>query len=213
METTDRPPPPRGARRRGRVLRFIGKACLTAAFILAAYVAWLLWGTGLYTARQQDGLRDQLDTRIAAADRNPHPGEPTILPGHAYAILRIPSIDVDAVVVEGTEVEDLKKGPGHYATTADPWDQDGRVAIAGHRTTYGAPFWDLDKVRAGDDLRLITEQGTFDYAATESREVLPSAASVLRPTDDPTLVLTTCTPKFSAARRLILVAERVGEPT
>jgi sortase A len=195
------------------VLRFIGKACLTAAFILAAYVAWLLWGTGLYTARQQDGLRDQLDTRIAAADRNPHPGEPTILPGHAYAVLQIPTIDVDAVVVEGTEVEDLKKGPGHYARTDDPWDPEGRVAIAGHRTTYGAPFWDLDKVRAGDDLRLITEHGTFDYAATESREVLPSASSVLRPTDDPSLVLTTCTPKFSAARRLILVAERVGEPT
>ena len=209
VEATERAAGRRRSRRPGRVLRFIGKASLTAAFILAAYVAWLLWGTGLYTARQQDGLRGHLETRIAAAERTPHPGEPTILPGQAYAILQIPSIDVDVVVVEGTEVADLKDGPGHYARTDDPWDPEGRVAIAGHRTTYGAPFWDLDKVRPGDDLRLITELGTFDYAVTENREVLPTAAAVLRPTDEPSLVLTTCTPKFSAARRLILVAERV----
>jgi sortase A len=199
-------------RRPGRVLRFVGKACLTAAFILAAYVAWLLWGTGLYTARQQDGLRQELRGRIAATEPNPHPGEPTILPGQAYAILQIPSIEVDVVVVEGTDVVDLKSGPGHYARTDDPWDPRGRVAVAGHRTTYGAPFWDLDKVRPGEGVRLITELGTFDYRVTGSREVRPSAVKVLRPTPEPSLVLTTCAPKFSAARRLIVFAERVGGP-
>jgi sortase A len=193
-------------RRPGRVLRIIGKTCLFAAFILAAYVAWLLWGTGIYTARQQASLREDLTTRIASAERDPHPAEPTILPGQAYAILQIPAIDVDVVVVEGTEVVDLKEGPGHYAGTGDPWDDRGRVGIAGHRTTYGAPFWDLDKVRPGDDIRLITELGTFAYEVAETREVLPTASGVLRSTKDPTLVLTTCAPKFSAARRLIVFA-------
>jgi sortase A len=212
VETAHRRPGHRRQRRRGRVLRFIGKTCLVAAFLLGAYVLWLLWGTGFYTARQQDGLRTQLETRIVAAERNPSRGEPTILPGRAYAILQIPSIDVDVVVIQGTEVTDLKEGPGHYSGTDDPWDPEGRVGIAGHRTTYGAPFWDLDEVRPGDDIRLITELGTFNYRTTDSREVLPTARGVLRATRDPTLVLTTCTPKFSAARRLILFAERIGGP-
>ncbi|HZB02880.1 MAG TPA: sortase [Actinomycetota bacterium] len=200
----------RAGGRRGRVLRFIGKTCLTAAFILAAYIVWLLWGTGFYTARQQEGLRRQLEARIAERDPRPNPAEPTILPGRAYAILQIPSIDIDEVVVEGTDVVDLKSGPGHYADTEDPWDRKGRVGIAGHRTTYGAPFWDLDKVRAGDEIRLITELGTYDYRVTQTREVLPTAANVLRPSRQPSLVLTTCTPKFSAARRLIVFADLAG---
>lgn len=194
------------------MLRFIGKACLSAAFILAAYIAWLLWGTGIYTARQQDGLREQLETRLAAAEQNPHAGEPTILPGRAYAILQIPSIGLDLVVVEGVDVVDLKAGPGHYARTDDPWDRLGRVGIAGHRTTYGAPFWDLNEVRPGDDIRLITELGTFDYRVTVQREVAPTAGEVLRPTREPSLVLTTCSPRFSAARRLIVVASLLSAP-
>jgi sortase A len=197
-------------RRPGRVLRGLGKAFLTMAFILAAYIAWLLWGTGIYTARHQEGLRTQLESRIA--EHNPTRGEPTILPGRAYAILQIPSIDLDVVVVEGTDVTDLKAGPGHYARTDDPWDRRGRVAIAGHRTTYGAPFWDLDRVREGDPITVVTELGTYEYEATASREVLPTASNVLRPSPQPTLVLTTCSPKFSAARRLIVFAERVGGP-
>ncbi|HEX2025822.1 MAG TPA: class E sortase, partial [Actinomycetota bacterium] len=121
-------------------------------------------------------------------------------------------IDLDVVVVEGTDVIDLKAGPGHYAGTDDPWDREGRVGIAGHRTTYGAPFWDLDKVRPGDPITMVTELGTYTYEVTTSREVLPTASKVLRPTPKPTLVLTTCAPRFSAARRLIVFAERVGGP-
>jgi sortase A len=211
VRTGDRSSGP-GAKRPGRVLRFVGQTCLILAFILAAYIVWLLWGTGIYTARQQDTLRQQLETRIAAAERNPRVGEPTSLPGRAYAILQVPSIDVDVVVVEGTDVVDLKAGPGHYALTDDPWDQEGRVGIAGHRTTYGAPFWDLSEVRRGDDIRLVTELGTFGYEVTRVREVLPTAGQVLRPTRQPSLVLTTCAPRFSAARRLIVTASRVGDP-
>jgi sortase A len=201
----------RPSRRPGWVLRLLGKIFLTAAFILAAYIAWLLWGTGFYTSQQQEGLRQGLESQIAAVAQDPNDRPRVVPPGGAYAILEIPSIEVDMVVVQGTDVMDLKKGPGHYQTSADPWEEEGRVAIAGHRTTYGAPFWDLDKIRPRDQIVLATERGTFQYVVTNSREVLPGATEVLRSTDQPSLILTTCSPKFSAARRLIVEADRVDE--
>jgi sortase A len=112
--------------------------------------------------------------------------------------------------VEGTDTETLKKGPGHYAKTADPWEDTGRVGIAGHRTTYGAAFWDLDKVERGDEITLRTELGTYEYRVTEVEEVPPTQVEVLRDTKAPSLVLTTCTPRFSAALRLIVVAEQLN---
>jgi sortase A len=211
-DVAEAPAATRTARRRpGWVLRLTGKTLLTAAFIIGAYILWLLWGTGFYYDRQQDRLLEQFQTRVAAEDPRFRPG--VVLPGQAYAIIRIPSIEVNEVVVQGTAVEDLKAGPGHYESTADPWDPEGRVGIAGHRTTYGAPFWDLDKLREGDEIQLITEEGTYDYVVTESRDVAPTAGSVLRDTGEPSLVLTTCTPKFSAAMRLIVFADRVTGTT
>jgi sortase A len=201
-------PPSQRARRPGRVLRFLGKSFLTAAFILGAYIVWLLWGTGIYTARQQDALRQE----ISAAIENPRPQLSEPIPGAAYAILEIPSIDVDEVVVQGTDVESLKKGPGHYPKTTDPWDERGRVGIAGHRTTYGAPFWDLDKVERGDEITLHTDLGTYEYVVTGSRDVLPTEVEILSDPGRPTLVLTTCTPKFSAAMRLVVFADQVSGP-
>ena len=192
-------------RRRGRILRFLGKTCLTAAFILAAYIAWVLWGTGIYTSREQSTLRDELAERLD--EPRPRPG--VILPGRAYAILRVPSIGVEEVVVQGTDTDDLKRGPGHYDETDDPWDDRGRVGIAGHRTTYGAPFWDLDQVRRGDVITLITEFGTFAYRVTRSEVIPPTRIGVLDPTKKSTLVLTTCTPRFSAAQRLIVYASLI----
>ena len=67
------------------------------------------------------------------------------------------------MVVEGTDTESLKKGPGHYTDTAYPWQNTGRVGIAGHRTTYLAPFWSLNELRQGDRIVLATEYGIFDY--------------------------------------------------
>jgi sortase A len=193
------------ARRRGRFLRFIGKTCLTAAFILAAYIAWVLWGTGIYTSREQGTLRDELSERLE--EPRPRPG--IVLPGQAYAILKVPSIGVDEVVVQGTGTEALKRGPGHYDETDDPWEGEGRVGIAGHRTTYGAPFWDLDQVRRGNVITLITEFGTFAYRVTRTEVIPPTQIGVLDPTKKPTLVLTTCTPRFSAAERLIVFASLI----
>lgn len=193
----------------GRILRITGNIFLAAGFVLLAYVVWLLWGTGIYTSRAQGDLRETITTRI----QDPRSGELSrtrVLPGDALALLKIPKIDMDLVVIEGTEIRDLKKGPGHYKNTAYPWEDEGKVAIAGHRTTYGAPFWSLDKLRRGDQITLATEFGEFDYQVTRTREVVPTETTILQQTKDPTLVLTTCTPRFSAARRLIVFAERMA---
>ena len=178
---------------------------------LAGYVAWLLWGTGLETARAQDRLR----TEVAPLFDEPTPpaAQDRYLPGEAYAAIVIRSIDVDFIVVEGTDYVSLKSGPGHYPASADPWDGTGRVGIAGHRTTYLHPFLDLDRVHTGDEIELVTKHGTYLYEV-DRNFVLPEAGSgvVLEQTERPTLVLTTCHPKYSSRERLIVTATLVEGP-
>jgi sortase A len=181
----------------------------------AGYVAWLLWGSGLETARAQNDLRAGIGTSFEhplPVDEAPPSGSRAPL-GSAYAAIVIPRIDLDFIVVEGTDHESLKKGAGHYPDTADPWDAEGRVGIAGHRTTYLAPFFDLEEVHPGDRITLLTEYGTFDYEVTRSF-VIPSEGSgvVLEQTQRPTLVLTTCDPKYSSSERLIIEAKLVSAP-
>lgn len=203
-----------GRRRAGLLLRVAGAVCLVTALGVGGYLAWLLWGTGITTSRAQSRLEVQFAERLEHPRPLPTPTEeeePPVVsfsPGDPVAILRIPRIDVDMVVVEGSDTASLKKGPGHYRDTAFPWEDQGKVAIAGHRTTYGQPFWSLDELRKGDLIRLVTEFGTFDYRVTRMTEVAPSDSGVLEQTEEPTLVLTTCTPRFSATRRLIVFAER-----
>jgi sortase A len=196
------------------VLRWLGIACLLGAAYFAGYVAWLLWGTGIQTQQAQDQLRPTTEQWVAQPEPIPAQGNgPRIIPGDAYAVILIPSIDLDMVVVQGTDYESLKKGPGHYLDTADPWDGTGRVGIAGHRTTYLHPFFDLDKVAVGDTIGLLTRYGRYDYEVT-ANFVLPeeTAGKVLAQTEDPTLVLTTCNPKYASSQRLIVTAKLVGGP-
>lgn len=203
-------------------IRAFGFGCLMLGSGIGGYVGWLLWGTGLETARAQDELR------TVVARRWDHPVAPPekeerYLPGEAYAAIVIPSIDVDFVVVEGPEAASyrsyewtaaLKKGPAHYPDSADPWDGTGRVGIAGHRTTYLHPFLNLDRVDVGDRIRLITKHGSFVYVV-DRNYVVPEAGSgvVLEQTEVPTLVLTTCHPKYSSRERLIVTARLVRPST
>jgi sortase A len=198
-------------------VRAIGVLLVLAAFGIGGYVAWTLWGTGLATQRWQGELRPGLEHRIRVAQRNPSPPPPTVtkVPGDAIAIIEIPRIHLNMVVVEGTDTESLKKGPGHYVGTAFPWQDHGRVAIAGHRTTYLHPFYSLDAMRKGDPIFLLTEYGTFRYEVTGKYitppdGILPDGSYVLDQTRAPTLALTTCNPRYSAAQRLIVLADRVG---
>jgi sortase A len=197
--------------RPGRILRALGFLCLLAALVVGGYLGWLLWGTGIGTAREQHQLRQEIARLIS----NPRPFDPAsgtppaaIREGAPVGVLEIARIHLSMVVVNGTSTADLRKGPGHYMDSAYPWEATGRVAIAGHRTTYLHPFWSLDKLRPGDLIRLRTEYGTFDYHMTDSRVILPSGVWVLRQTKRPTLVLTTCNPRFSASHRLVVFASR-----
>lgn len=207
----------------------IGRTFIAAGTLILLFVAYQLWGTGLSEARSQDRLRsDFLDALEAppAGDR-PEPAppggtdDPTAAPaappppaaptGEAVAIMRIPKIGVEKAVVEGVSVPALKHGPGHYPRTPLP-GQPGNSAIAGHRTTYGAPFFRLDELVAGDEILVTTRQGEFTYEVSERIVVRPSQNEVLAATDDNRLTLTTCHPRFSASQRLIVVAMLKDDP-
>lgn len=140
--------------------------------------------------------------------------------GSAIARIQIPRIGLDKTVVEGVRVGDLRKGPGHYPATA-MLGQEGNAAIAGHRTTYGAPFGDIDELLPGDEIIITTIQGEFIYRVIEQGEgfghliVPPTAVEVLDQdfsVHPNRLTLTACHPKGSARQRIIVVGELVGEP-
>ena len=178
--------------------------------LLLLFVVYQLWGTGFAEDRHQDTLRDQFREQVTAAPVGPDESAPPPPDGTAVAIIKIPRLGVEKAVVEGVGVGDLQKGPGHYPQTALP-GQPGNAAIAGHRTTYGAPFFNLDELKPGDPILTTTAQGRFRYEVLTTTVVTPSEVSVLEPTEDNRLTLTTCEPRFSAARRMIVTAKLVGE--
>jgi sortase A len=222
------------------VLGAVGRVLVTVGTLLLLFVAYQLWGTGIYQARAQDDLRSQFEklqqraspsatttttsglptsTLAPSTETTTVTGALTLPPeGDALGLIAIPKIGVNQVFVEGVNVDDLRKGPGHYPATQLP-GHEGNSAIAGHRTTYGAPFGDLDQLGVGDVIKVATVQGKFTYKVTEQRVVDPSEVSVLDDTPDParpghdlaTLTLTTCNPKYSAEQRLIIKAQLTPE--
>jgi sortase A len=216
-----------------RVVAGTGKLLITVGILILLFVAYQLWGTGIYTARQQNKLENQFEQalRSTGSGDSPHfpvvstkptggttattipvttTTAPPIQPPDIDAVARIviPKIDADYIVVEGVSLDNLRDGPGHYPSTPLP-GQLGNSAIAGHRTTYGAPFGGLDDLEAGDVIRIRTYQGQFEYVVYDKFPVPPDAVEVLDP--DParkaTLTLTTCHPPYQAAQRLIVKAE------
>jgi sortase A len=125
--------------------------------------------------------------------------------GEKIARIEIPSIDVKQIVVSGVTIDDLRKGPGHYRNTPLP-GQRGNAAIAAHRTGFGGPFVDLDKLKPGDKIIVsYRNRDRYVYTVRESKVVLPSDLSVLDPSDEPIITLTTCTPKTTSDKRLIVI--------
>lgn len=204
----------------------LGRTLIASGTLILLFVAYQLWGTGLSEARAQEELQAEFEQLLetttsttarpgttvpgattTTALRNAPPPPPE---GEAVAIIRIPKIDLEKAVVEGVGVADLKKAPGHYPSTPMP-GQPGNAAIAGHRTTYGAPFFRLDELQAGDPIFVTTRQGRFEYTVTSTQVVSPKQVEVLAPTQDNRLTLTTCNPKYSARQRLIVVAALKGE--
>ena len=134
--------------------------------------------------------------------------------GAAFAEIRIPALDSLAdgwAVVEGVSVADLKNGAGHMPWTPMP-GQPGNSVISGHRTTYGAPFSQLDELVAGDTIEVETALGTHVYAVRNVNVVKPTDVWVTHPRSGAWLTLTTCNPEFSARERLVVFAELVEGP-
>jgi sortase A len=125
--------------------------------------------------------------------------------GSAVGRIRIPAIGASFVVVKGTGTAELENGPGIYPETSFP-GVPGTTAIAGHRTTYLAPFRHIDGLRRGALIVLEMPYGRFTYTVVGSRVVLPTDVSVLDPVGYSQLVLSACTPLFSASHRLIVFA-------
>lgn len=100
-------------------------------------------------------------------------------------------------MVEGVDQAHLRRGPGHYAGSPLP-GQGGNMAIAGHRTTYGAPFYRLDELEPGDVIRITTRDGEFVYEVTDSEVVAPTRVDVLDDFGDDRLTLTACNPRYPA---------------
>lgn len=222
----DRPRQPRDWR---WVVGGVGRSLIVTGVLLFGFVAYQLWGTGLQTARAQGALEDQFAEQFSevtttspqtttgitipsdtpttttiptATDNGP------VDPGTPLGKLRIPAIGVDMVFVEGVQREELKKGPGHFPESPLP-GQLGNSAIAGHRTTYGAPFFDLDKLQPGDVIETRTLTGTYIYLVDETLVIEPDDYVEVVPTriaGRATLTLMTCHPAYTTRQRLIVRA-------
>jgi sortase A len=204
-----------------RIIRGVGKTLIAFGVLLFLFVAYQLWGTGISERREQKALGAQFQqSQLTTPPTLPLPSGTTTNEtappppdlGDSVGMIEIPKIDVKKFLVEGVGVEDLKKGPGHYPETPMPGEK-GNAAIAGHRTTYGAPFYDLDALDPGDSIFVTTPGGRFRYDVMETKVVDPvDGAYVLDPTNDDRLTLTTCNPRFSAAQRMVVIARLISNP-
>jgi len=211
------------------VLGAIGRILIAAGVLVLLFVVYQLWGTGLQEARAQDDLRSQLDASTSStaapttsssaptATTTTAPAKPAPLNvpvpalGEPIGVIRIPKIGVDKVFVSGVSRDDLRKGPGHYPLTPLP-GQEGNAAVAGHRTTYGAPFDRIDELRPGDEILIDAPYGQFRYEVRTTTIVTPTQGEVLRDEGDDRLTLTSCNPKYSARQRIVVSAVLTGTP-
>ncbi len=167
-----------------------------------ATLAWQEPVSAFLAQKEQTKLRHSLD--------HPPPRVVALKPlrGDAIGQINMPTIDKSAYVVEGTDTDDLRRGPGHYHDTPLP-GQRGTVAIAGHRTTHGAPFRKVDQLDPGDPIVLEMTNGTFYYRVVRTRIVDPTALWVKRKVRYNQLILSACHPLYSAAQRIVVFARYV----
>lgn len=220
--------PPRQRRRRSRSVTVLASLFIAAGVLLLADVGvTLVWQeplTALYAHFKQESLGSDLSTLEHA---KPAPAAALALErmheerrridylaaalqrhtkaGSAVGRIHMPTIGASYVVVKGTGTSELESGPGVYPETNFP-GVPGTTAIAGHRTTYLAPFRHIDALRVGQSIVLDMPYARFTYRVIASRVVLPTDVSVIKPVGYSRLVLSACTPLFSASHRLIVFA-------
>jgi sortase A len=202
---------------RGTGWSLIGLGCFVLYFLV-----YQLVGTNATADNEQNSLRNELERNwtaqagVPATNRPETTSSKAIPVGRGIALIQIPKIKVEKVVVQGVNRADLKKGPGHVPSTVMP-GQAGTFAVSGHRTTYGAPFFRLNELVKGDIITVIGRTTIYTYSVTSTRIVRPTDTAVLnnvRGGDGkakPTIVLTTCHPRFSAKQRLIVFGDLVAE--
>jgi sortase A len=213
------------------VLRFVASVLIVSGVLMLAdaglTVAWQEPVSAFMAARDQGDLEDELSSGQSAAERDKQLtasirdlerrikrlaelAEKRAKEGKAIGRIEIPSLDREYVFVEGTDLGDLRKGPGRYPKTSFP-GQGGTVAIAGHRTTYGAPFRTVDELDPGEHVVLKMPYGTLDYKVEKTQIVNPDATWVTDRVKGPErLVLSACHPLYSAEQRIIVFARLVG---
>lgn len=217
------------------VVGTIGELLITLGLLLLLFVAWQLWWTDVTAGREQAVAVQALERGFAddpvlvpepkpepSATPNPKP-EPVatlkrVQPGKPFAILRIPRFGAGFAVpvLEGTDKDTLTKGVGHYVGTALP-GVVGNFAVAGHRTTYGRPFHNIDQLRKGDFLVVETKVSYSVYAVDRYVIVTPDKVEVIAPAPqrpgvtprETWMTLTACHPKFSAEKRYVSFARLV----
>jgi sortase A len=213
----------------------LGELSITLGVLLLLFVAWQLWWTDVEATREQDRLTDDLVREWAAGAAAPDGpvgdpvapvDDPVVAPeglavpvsdtgpqGAAFAVIRVPRFGDDYArpVLSGTSRDILEDGVGHYDGSVGPGEV-GNFALAGHRTTYGAPFSRIAELRAGDPIVIQTVDGYYTYRVTTSQIVLPSQTEVVAPVPGqpgvaPTeeiITLTSCHPRYSARQRYIV---------
>lgn len=212
-----------------KVVRATGWTLIGAGVVMLLYLVYLLLFTNATTERAQQELLERWELEVGDPevalpgeqidDATTSAAAESVDPGDAYAVLWFerpgsdePLVHADPLfVVEGVDLRDLRRGPGHYPGTAAP-GQAGNAAFSGHRTTYGAPFYHLDDLRPGDEVHVVDrDQREWVYEVVEQRIVGPRDVWVIGDdpldTGRPMLTLTTCHPRFSAQQRLIVFAE------
>ncbi|MEJ5946754.1 class E sortase [Pseudokineococcus basanitobsidens] len=223
--TTGRPARRRSASAASAVATVLGELLVTLGVLLLLFTAWQLWWTDVVADRAQAQTTAALvegwsaPTSVgtsgpgAGPTSAPPPAQTDPGPGEAFAVVHVPRFGPDwqpRPLVEGTGVEELQEGVGHYPGTALPGEV-GNVAVAGHRNTYGRPFHEIAELRVGDPVVLETAQGWFVYRATTHEVVRPDQVQVVapvpgRPDAVPTerlLTMTACHPIASARERYV----------
>lgn len=200
-------------------LRFVASVLLTSGALLildaGVTLAWQEPVSAVMAKVQQDRLEDELvrtekrfEHRLGGAgalartlDRRTRTGEP-------IGRIELPTLDRSYVIAEGTDKGTLRKAPGHYPDTPLP-GQGGTVGIAGHRTTYGAPFRPIDRLRQGQRVVARMPYGRFVYEVERTRIVKPHEVWVKRRVGHERLILSACNPLYSARERIVVFARLV----
>jgi sortase A len=209
--------------------RIFGSLLIVAGVLTLAWVV-VVWRwqdpfTALYTHFQQARLSSTYEKRASAFPLRPPRGDlvsvqrqianearsyqRTLKTGDPVGRLRIGRIGLNMVVVQGTDHETLKKGPGHYIDSGLP-GEGHLVYVAGHRTTYLAPFAAINDIRVGDYIAFELPYGTFSYRVTRHYVVADNAVAVLKDTGSELLRLQACHPRFFATHRYLVDAKLVS---